>query len=214
MNIKAIIFDFGEVLTAAEDPEAELTRRSRLAKKLNLEAEELWSTLFEGELARLWMTGKLDWDAFWLRVLTPYGLTDPKEVQLFARQTLPASYPLNSEMATLLNELKGHYKLAVLSNSSWTEDKMKTELYGEMGLPACFFDVVVTSSIAGAVKPDPAIYLHTLGRLNVQPEEAIFTDDLPNFTDSATKLGIHAHTFTTPAAFREFLVDMGVLQTQ
>jgi len=212
MNIKAIIFDYGEVLTAAVDPDAERAKRSRLASKLNLQAEELWPTLFEGETARLWMTGQLDWDTFWHLVLEPYGITDPGDIQVFSREALPQPHQLHPEMGTLLAELNGRYKLAVLSNSSWTEEKMQARLSGELGLPAGIFDVVVTSNSAGAVKPDSAIFLHTLSRLNVRPEEAIFTDDLPNFTHSATMVGIHAHTFTSPAAFRVFLEEMSVLQ--
>jgi HAD superfamily hydrolase (TIGR01509 family) len=61
------------------------------------------------------------------------------------------------------------------------------------------------------VKPNPAIFQLALDRLGVQPEEAIFTDDVPRYTASASRLGIHTHTFTTPALFREYLRQMSVL---
>jgi epoxide hydrolase-like predicted phosphatase len=114
-------------------------------------------------------------------------------------------------MASLLAELKGGYKLAVVSNASWTEVELTKMLVEEHGLPADTFDVVVTSTSAGVVKPNPAIYQMALERLGVSPAEAIFTDDLANFTKGAARLGIHTHTFTTPAAFRAYLVKRGVL---
>lgn len=84
-------------------------------------------------------------------------------------------------------------------------------LVEEHKLPADTFDVVITSTTAGVVKPNPRIFLLALERLGVRPDEAIFTDDLANFTKGAARLGIHTHTFTTPAAFRAYLVRKGVL---
>ena len=118
---------------------------------------------------------------------------------------------MNGEMAEIIGELQGHYRLAVLSNTSWSEDYLKQMLYGEMGLPTNTFDVVVTSGSVGAAKPDPQIFQHALERLVVEPQEAVFTDDLANFTDAALKLGIKVHTFTLPAAFRQYLLEIGVL---
>jgi hypothetical protein len=46
--------------------------------------------------------------------------------------------------------------------------------------------------------------------MGVKAEEAIFTDDMPQFTAAAASLGIYSHTFTTPARFREFLASLGI----
>jgi len=63
--IKAIIFDFGEVLNAPLDEDQDAQLRRRLAGMLDLPPDELWPYLFECEASRLWMTGQLDWDGFW-----------------------------------------------------------------------------------------------------------------------------------------------------
>jgi epoxide hydrolase-like predicted phosphatase len=214
MTIRAILFDYGQVLNAPADERWMSQHRTRLAERLRIAADDLWPYLFEGEAAQKWMTGRLSWDEFWVEVLRPAGITDPAEIAVFAHEVFKGGEQINPEMASLLAELKGRYKLAVISNASWTEAELTEMLVGEHGLPADTFDVVVTSTSAGVVKPDPAIYRLALERLGVRPSEAIFTDDLANFTKGAAKLGIHTHTFTAPAAFRKYLVKKGVLPDQ
>jgi putative hydrolase of the HAD superfamily len=211
MTICAIIFDYGQVLNAPADERWMNEHRIRLAERLGVAADELWPHLFEGEAAQKWMTGHLSWDEFWVEVLRPSGITDPAEIATFAHEVFKGSEQINPEMASLLAELKGRYKLAVVSNASWTEAELTKMLVEEHGLPADTFEVVVTSTSVGVVKPNPAIYQMALERLGVSPAEAIFTDDLANFTKGAARLGIHTHTFTTPAAFRSYLIKKGVL---
>ncbi|XP_028711466.1 acyl-CoA dehydrogenase family member 10 isoform X1 [Peromyscus leucopus] len=53
------------------------------------------------------------------------------------------------------------------------------------------FDVVVESCLEGVCKPDLRIYQLCLQRLNLQPSEAIFLDDLGPNLKAAASLGIH-----------------------
>lgn len=211
MRIKAIIFDFGEVLNVHEDPLADEAHREKLARRLNLEPDQVWPYLFEGPSAQKWMSGQIQRDEFWKEVLAPRGITEPAEVADFADFVFEGRDRLNPEMASLIIELKRRYKLAVLSNTSWSKEEMRSKLYNDFDLPEGTFAVIVCSSAVGLAKPDPDIFRLALARLGVRPEEAIFTDDFPKFTASAARLGIHTHTFTTPAAFREYLTTMGVL---
>ena len=211
MSIKAIIFDFGEVLNAPVDNEAAEKRREKLAKKLGIPPEDLWSFLFDSDTSRLWMTGKLDWDEFWQRTLGSRGITDPEEIRTFTEEVFKDDHILHPEMVDLLKRLKGHYRLALLSNSTRTEKEKMAMFLNDFGLPADLFDVILTSTSFGATKPDPAIFREALRRLDVLPEEAIFTDDMADFTASAASVGIHSHTFTTPSSFRRFLEEKGVV---
>lgn len=74
------------------------------------------------------------------------------------------------------------------------------------------FDVVVCSGDEGVVKPDPAIFVLTLERLDVAPEEAAFIDDYPGHVEAARAPGLYAIHFTTAEA----LVDEldGLLTSQ
>lgn len=211
MSIKAIIFDFGQVLNEPEDTVASRAHRAQLARRLDLEPAELWPYLFEGEAARQWLTGRMTWNEFWTAVLEPRGIDDAAEIEAFAEEIFAETGQISEQMVSLLQELKGKYKLAVLSNATWTEEEMRAMLQNDFGLSPDLFDVVVTSTSFGVTKPDPRIYWQVLDRLGVLAEEAIFTDDLASFTAAAARLGIHTHTFTTPRALRDFLVQMDVL---
>ena len=53
-----------------------------------------------------------------------------------------------------------------------------------------YFDVVVESAVEGLRKPDPRIYELTCARLDVEPDEAVFLDDLGVNVKSARALGM------------------------
>jgi HAD superfamily hydrolase (TIGR01509 family) len=63
--------------------------------------------------------------------------------------------------------------VAVISN---TEDGRAKDSLTAAGL-AERFDVIVDSHHVGLKKPDPAIFRHTLERLGVEPDEAVFVGD-------------------------------------
>jgi putative hydrolase of the HAD superfamily len=209
-DIKAIIFDYGEVLNVPTDVQAVQELRARLASRLGISADKLWPYLYQGQPARLWMTGKLTWNEFWEAVLRPKGIEDPDEIEAFAQSATSNSHQVNEEMKSLLATLRGRYRLALLSNASWTQEELADRLYHLHGIPEGTFDAVISSTSAGYVKPDREIYELALARLGVRPEATIFIDDLASFTRAAAELGLHAHTFTTPAALRQYLVEHGV----
>ena len=72
------------------------------------------------------------------------------------------------------------------------------------------FDVLVWSFQISMVKPDPAIYLHTLEQLGTKPEETLFLDDRPVNVEAAQALGIKAIEFTTVDRLRDDLVAAGL----
>lgn len=210
-DIKAIIFDYGDVLNAPIDPEAVQIHRTNLARQLGLEPGELWQYLFGGPEAQKWLTGRSSWEAYWAEILYPRGVIDPTEVKAFSDAIFDGTNQLNPDMVQLLHELKGHYKLAVLSNASWTENEMAKMFYNDFGLESGIFDVIVSSTTVGVAKPHREIFIYTLRRLGIGPEEAVFTDDMPDFVKAAAELGIRARIFVSPADFRSFLTQLGIL---
>jgi putative hydrolase of the HAD superfamily len=66
-------------------------------------------------------------------------------------------------------------------------------------------DHVTVSWEHGTVKPDPAIYLHALEGLGLEPGEAVFVDDRRDNVDAADEVGLHGVLFTGVAALREEL---------
>ncbi|MDB5175687.1 MAG: HAD-superfamily hydrolase, subfamily variant 3 [Candidatus Saccharibacteria bacterium] len=106
---------------------------------------------------------------------------------------LEADNVLNEPLVDYISTLRGKYKLALLSNSS--SEYLRNEL-AKYDLEK-YFDEIVISSEVGLIKPEPAVFEHIMQKLNVQPQECIFTDDNPKHTDAAVKLGIHGIVYTS-----------------
>ncbi|MEM7336178.1 MAG: HAD family phosphatase [Chloroflexota bacterium] len=207
--IKAVIFDYGEVLTNSDNPVESAQRRRALGRRLGLSEHEVWPYLFQGEPARKWMTGQYSWDQYWNAVLPPRGVTDPQEIASFHKSVWPRDSKINPEMRAILKELNGRYKIGLLSNASWPEAELREIL--ERNQILHYFDTVISSSSEGVVKPDPAIFKVALQRLSVQAEEALFVDDLAKFTDSAAAMGFYTFTFTNASDFRLHLKNLQII---
>ena len=60
------------------------------------------------------------------------------------------------------------------------------------------FDVYVNSALVGLRKPDPAIFYLALEQLGVEPQQALFVDDMIYNVDIARELGIPTVQFVDP----------------
>ncbi|XP_019628250.1 PREDICTED: bifunctional epoxide hydrolase 2-like [Branchiostoma belcheri] len=95
-------------------------------------------------------------------------------------------------MIKAVRNLRKHgVKTCILTNN-WLDDTAVRE-----GGPAAvlvlfrrLFDLVVESCRVGLRKPDPAIFHLTCRQLGVQPQEAVFLDDIGNNVKAARQLGI------------------------
>ena len=72
-----------------------------------------------------------------------------------------------------------------------------------------FEDVVVSAEI-GLMKPNPAIFRHTLQTFNVTGAETVFLDDYQVNIDGARSVGIEAKLFTTPKRCEDDLRELGL----
>ena len=97
------------------------------------------------------------------------------------------SFEILPDVPEVLRKLRSRgLVLAVVSN--W-DVSMHARL-GELGL-AGLVDVAVASSDAGASKPDPEIFEHTLGLIGVSPARALHVGDSPADEDGAAAAGMH-----------------------
>ena len=77
-----------------------------------------------------------------------------------------------------------------------------------------WFRGVVVSGEVGVIKPDPRMFELLLERFAIDPQRAVYIDDVAANVDAARPFGIHAIHFTTPAALRAELVELGLLPRQ
>ena len=71
------------------------------------------------------------------------------------------------------------------------------------------FDQLTWSCDLGVVKPDPAIYLHTIKKLNVKPEQALFIDNLQKNIVGAEAVGLNAALFENVEQLQSDLARRG-----
>ena len=188
--IKAIIFDFGRVISAQKP--ASLFRGYE--DELGLAPGALNRVMFGSDAWQETLVGRKTADDYWREIGPALGLRTPDEIEAFRRR-YHADEAINTNVLNLIRQLRGRYKLGVLSNAppglvEWLADWEILDL----------FDVVICSGDEGVVKPDPTIFELVLERLDVAPEEAVFIDDYPGHVEAARSLGLHGILFTTAQA--------------
>jgi epoxide hydrolase-like predicted phosphatase len=193
--IKAVIFDFGRVISAQKP----MSLFRGYEEELGLAPGVLNRVMFGIESWQEVLLGRKSLDEYWLEIGPALGLHTPAEIQAF-RQRYFADEAIDDGVLELIHKLHGRYKLAVLSNSPPRLSKWLAD-WGILDL----FNVVVCSGEEGVAKPDPAIFELTLVRLAVAPDEAVFIDDSPGHVAAARAMGLHGIHFTTAAALAKDL---------
>ena len=74
-----------------------------------------------------------------------------------------------------------------------------------------WFRGILVSGEVEVIKPDPRIFALMIERFAVEPQRAVYIDDVEANVAAARPFGIHAIHFTTPAKLREELVGLGLL---
>ena len=185
--IKAIIFDFGRVISAQKPPSLFRSYED----ELGLEPGTINSIMFDSEAWQDALVGRKTVEEFWHEIGPELGLNSVDEVDAF-RHRYRADEEINQGVLDLIHRLHGNYKLAVLSNSPPGLAQWLAEW--NVLHP---FDVVFCSGDEGIAKPDTKAFELTLERLGVKPDEAVFVDDTREHVEAAQELGLQGILFTT-----------------
>ena len=186
IRIKAVIFDFGRVISSQKPDSLFRTYEH----DLGLAPETINQIMFESQAWRDALIGRCSAREFWYRIGPAIGLQSLDKIDYF-RKRYHAAESIDRGVLSLIRQLHGRYKLAILSNSppglaQWLS------AWGILDL----FNVVYCSGDEGMIKPDPAVYHATLNRLGTLPHEAVFIDDTIGHVKAAQSLGIHGIEFT------------------
>jgi putative hydrolase of the HAD superfamily len=101
---------------------------------------------------------------------------------------------LRPEVVRAVTVIAGRLKTGLLTNNVVGMDPS-----GAIADVLAHFDVVIESSVVGVRKPDPAFYELACERLAIEPDEAVFLDDLGINLKPARALGMQTIKVTDPA---------------
>ena len=189
--VKAVVFDFGHVLTLP--PRAEET--AWLRERCSLGAED-FDRLWVGQRHEL-DRGTLSIDEYWSRILAAGGKApSPFLLSELAQRDMESWMRPNRPMLRWARELRrGGWVTGILSNMPPGFLALLEERFPE----AEEFSPRIFSCQVGMIKPEPGIFLHCLRELGLPPEEVLFLDDTPQHVHVATGLGIQALVFHSVA---------------
>lgn len=185
--LRAVIFDYGMVLSGPPDPAA----KERLCEISGLSAELLDTHYWTRRLD--YDRGTLSAEEYWHRIAADAGsqLADDT-VRALIEQDILLWATVNPLMLDWLDRVRaGGWKVAILSN-------MGKDLLGHMRRHFLWLDRLdhlTWSCELSRVKPEPEIYEHTLEKLGVRPEEALFLDDKTENVEGARRLGMRSLLF-------------------
>jgi putative hydrolase of the HAD superfamily len=191
--VKAVLFDYGMVLSAPPDPAA----WARILTITNLSEDILHREYWAHRHA--YDRGDLTADTYWHKAAAGAGivLTPTQLTELIAADTDLWSQ-LNPPMLEWAQQLqRAGIPTGILSNMP---DAM------EAGLRARYqwieaFDHNTWSHSLNLAKPEPAIYLHAAEGLQTPPANILFIDDKAENIEAAHAVGMQAIQYTTHAAF-------------
>jgi len=202
MALRAVIFDFGRVLSGP--PEA--AAQARMEELTGLSSERFKEFYWADRQA--YDEGKFSGIGLWEKFLSDAGLR-PNPALVAELNGLDARMWTQSDEQVLAwqQQLKSAGLLtAILSNmGDAVEEKIVLELdWIER------FDTCVWSHRLGFAKPDRRIYAHTLDLLGVPANESLFIDDKQENIDAAVEIGMQAVLFTTMTELCKQLIARGL----
>lgn len=205
MALRAVVFDYGMVLSGPVNTEA----RDNLIRATGL-SEEAFEPLYWAD-RHAYDEGKLSGITFWQKFSKDNGRSfSESQIEELNRLDARMWTTYDPRMVAWQQQLKAAgLRTAILSNMG---DSVLTSLEREFAWIATF-DVLVWSFQLGIAKPDPAIYRHVLNELGTLPEETLFLDDRAVNIDAARALGIVAIEFSTIIQLREDLIAAGLDKT-
>jgi putative hydrolase of the HAD superfamily len=198
LSIRAVIFDYGMVLTGPPVQRA----HDGMVRITGLSVDEFEKLYWADR--RAYDEGKLSGTTFWqkFKETTRLPLTDGQLEELYRldAQMWTASDPA---MLAWHEQLKAQgIRTAILSNMG---DSVLENIEREFAW-IHRFDAQVWSFQLGMAKPDAGIYRHALEKLETRPKETLFLDDKQANIDAACELGIEGMLFTNVNQLRRDLV--------
>jgi putative hydrolase of the HAD superfamily len=201
MSVRAVIFDYGEVLTQPANP----TAHRNLLQVAGVPQE-----VFD----KLYWDYRLDYDAGILNSTTYWEKIGSEAGAEFTSGQIEQMRVLDARMWMDLNEpmvawaleiKKAGLLIGILSNMAEGVHLAMRDSFPWLDQ----FDAHVWSYELGIVKPDAAIYAEAVRRLRIEPAEALFIDNLEINVAGAKDAGLRSIVFRDVDQLSQELREQG-----
>ena len=202
LSVKAVVFDYGQVISLPQDPKVIDYIAGRIGVERKRFHTVLWS--LRNEYDRGTQTSREYYDT----VLSHLGVSmDDKTINELIEADLMSWKNINAETVVLMEDVKkAGYQLGILSNMpgdflAWARKNLPVFSLPQINLFSCEINLV---------KPEKEIYEKLISVCGAKPEEIVFFDDKPENVHGAASLGIKAFMWKDPSGARRELSALGV----
>jgi len=188
--IRAIIFDFGGVLTKNKFFESSSKNIGKLSSMNDVEILNIMKSE-----SQKYFTGEEDGKEYWNRVCSKIGI-DPNEESF---RILLDSYDLDRDSLRLASDMRKKYTVILLSDNF---KELADELKPKIGK---YFDIMYFSNEIHATKSSSSAFEIMLEKSRLSAEECVFIDDKEENTELAKSLGFFVILYSDPVQARKEL---------
>ena len=202
MSIKAVVFDYGQVISLPQDPKV----IDYIAGRIGADRDKFYNTLWEQR--KEYDRGTITAMEYYRVVLSRLGVNlDDETINELIETDLKSWTYINAGTISLMEDIKkAGYTLGILSNVphdflAWAKENLPVFSMPQIRLFSCEL---------GLIKPEKAIYEKLIAVSGVNPEELVFFDDKIENIQSAVYMGIKAFLWKDPENARRELSSLGV----
>ena len=200
--VKAILFDYGMVLSAPPDPAAWQRMRTITGLSEEVLHREYWAHRHDYD------RGDLKGHAFWNKIAAGAEIVlSPDQLTALTNADTDLWGLINPPMLDWVQRLqRAGIRTGILSNMP---DAMEEGLRARHAWIESF-DHNTWSHALNLAKPEPEIYLHAAEGLNTPPANILFIDDRAENITAALAVGMQAIQYTDHATFEQEMRSRGL----
>jgi putative hydrolase of the HAD superfamily len=194
MEIKSVIFDFGNVICFPPDPARIAVAAEDCGVPTDIFLRALWAD-------RLAYDAGMEPREYWRGVGMKAGRAmDDALIPRMIEHEIGFWSRFDDRVFQWIDQLRaGGLRVGILSNLPIPLGERLREIPGFLD----HFDHVTFSYELRVVKPQAAIYEDSIRGLETRPDQALFIDDRPENVEGARAVGMHAEVFDTWETFVE-----------
>ena len=198
-TVQTVIFDLGDVVCDTDI----MSSCRRLAQFSELSAEDIFDVLYHRSAIYDFSSGRISEDQ-WVTWCLSEGRFD-LDPDTF-HDIYCDIFCLNNDVVRLIERLGDRSQLLLLSNTNpwhFPYCNIKYHLHSR-------FDHLIVSYEVGAMKPESAIYQHTLRHVRHR-DRVVFIDDIQGHVEAAEQFGIRGVRFVDIDQLRADLTRLGFM---